>query len=142
LKGEKMQGKIIKDRNRKRFYEMLNKEKREQAERTLIDIKKHMKEITADHDLYVHLGMAELLVGKPENALTAAKEALCHNEVSYLAWYVLGCAYLDMRELTRAQRAYEEAVRLRPQDMPENLDRGLMADLFDSLQIIETLRNK
>ena len=135
-----MLGKVIKPRNRKKFYEMQNIEKRRQAERTLVDIRKHMVTIQPDHDLYVHLGMAELLVGQPGNALKAAKQAICFNEVSYLAWYVLGCAHLDMRELTSAQSAYEEAVRLHPQDMPKKLDRGIMEDLFDSLQIIETLK--
>ncbi len=126
----------------KKRYETKDPKIRKELQTDLTEIKKRLSPLKYDFELYLKKTAAELLLGRPEEAIESAKTALIIKESSFDAWYLLGNSYLDTGKVHSAKVVYEIALKLYPdhsKDILENLH--FVCDIFKSLQLIAIAEN-
>jgi len=126
----------------KKKYEIKDLDIVKMLQTDLKEFEARVSSIKSDFHLYLKKAAAELLLGRSEKAIESAKQSLLIYDTCHFGWYILGCAYFDIRDFSNAQKAYENALINNPPNADRPEDIWILNDIFDSLELIELLETK
>lgn len=118
----------------------INTDESKKMEKELAELQECYTSACCDIDYHLKLGWGYLSLGRIDKVADASKNAVLINPDSFMAWALLGIAYLGKHMYTEAYVAFSNAVdNWEGEEMKEKCD-GLLAQILKDLAALEIFR--